>query len=445
MHHQMETMSIQLQGVQYNNEIFFWEVNMPAGDFYDENNIFVIDPQIKKALGYGNELNITSALDFAQLIPKENVKEVTDLLTASLKDTTGRTKFNIKHLIRFGDGKDHLVHSHGVIRRNEQGMPYRLIVTVTVIGEQEEVSDELEQYMTRYNLINQALVEAPWDMTVVDGDPMHPQNQFWWSPQFRKTLGFKDETDFPNTMESWTDRLHQENFGKTMNLMTKHLLDYSGRTPFEIDYRLCLKSGEYSWFHASGATLCDQAGIPLRIAGTIRDISHEKNKEENIAETMMRMEELSASINEMVNGISSITMHAQELASTQEKTTVAANETKQLADETQTISNFIKEIADQTNLLGLNAAIEAARAGEQGKGFGVVADEVRKLAVNSGQATTNIDTGVKKMKDSIDYIISYMLKINELAQTQAALTEQMNASAEEINAMAQDLVDFAKR
>ena len=167
--------------------------------------------------------------------------------------------------------------------------------------------------------------------------------------------------------------------------------------------------------------------------------------DKNVAEITIRMEELSASIHEMVNGISSITLHAQELATTQEKTTLAANETKVLADETQTISNFIKEIANQTNLLGLNAAIEAARAGEHGKGFGVVADEVRKLAVNSEQATSNIESGVTLMKKSIDHIITYMTKINELAQTQAALTEQMNASVEEINAMAQDLVNFAKR
>ena len=49
------------------------------------------------------------------------------------------------------------------------------------------------------------------------------------------------------------------------------------------------------------------------------------------------------------------------------------------------------------------------------------------------------------MKTSIDTIIEYMNVINDLAQTQAALTEQMNATADEINAMSQDLVEFAKQ
>ena len=76
--------------------------------------------------------------------------------------------------------------------------------------------------------------------------------------------------------------------------------------------------------------------------------------------------------------------------------------------------------------------------------FGIVADEVRKLAVNSAEATKNIEEGLNKMNDLIEQILSHIENMTDLTQSQAALTQQLNASMEEVNNMSQSLVDIVK-
>ncbi|XLM21977.1 methyl-accepting chemotaxis protein, partial [Chromobacterium piscinae] len=178
---------------------------------------------------------------------------------------------------------------------------------------------------------------------------------FWWSPQFRRLLGFDSEQEFPDVLESWSNRLHPEDKQAVLNAFAAHLSDRSGQTPYDLEYRLQCKNGEYHWFRARGQTRRAPDGTPLRVVGALIDIDAEKRSAALSSESQQR-QQLERSLSEI-----------------------------------GAIVSTIQSIADQTNLLALNAAIEAARAGETGRGFAVVADEVRKLAERTRDATQRVE------------------------------------------------------
>jgi len=142
--------------------------------------------------------------------------------------------------------------------------------------------NEVEYDLMKYRLASDALNVALWDMDVVDGDPVNPNNRFKWSQEFRHMLGFTDESDFPDILSSWSDRLHPDDKRMTLKAFAAHITDRSGKTPYELEYRLMHKDGFYRYFRAFGTTLRDDSGTPLRVAGAIDDITEKKELQKEL-------------------------------------------------------------------------------------------------------------------------------------------------------------------
>ena len=84
-------------------------------------------------------------------------------------------------------------------------------------------------------LINSTISSGLWNMDI------GPNNQVaavYWSDDFRQMIGYHDTKDFPDKLESWSDLLHPEDKENTLNLFVKTLQDTSGRTKYDLEYRL---------------------------------------------------------------------------------------------------------------------------------------------------------------------------------------------------------------
>ncbi len=95
-----------------------------------------------------------------------------------------------------------------------------------------------------------------------------------------------------------------------------------------------------------------------------------------------------------------------------------AEATNEAADAIKQAAGLIDAIADQTNLLALNASIEAARAGESGKGFAVVATEIGALAAQSAQAVNEISNIISNLVEKSVRSLQIMEKVDGTVERQ---------------------------
>jgi len=140
-----------------------------------------------------------------------------------------------------------------------------------------------------------------------------------------------------------------------MTPFIQHLGDKTGKTPYDVEYRLRCKDGQYRWFRARGRTKRAADGTALRAVGALADIQAEKDRDE----AELQRVKYSAQLERSLKDIGEI---------------VAA----------------IQRIAKQTDLIALNASVEASRAGEAGRGFSVIAGEIRTLSRLTSEATIDV-------------------------------------------------------
>ena len=144
--------------------------------------------------------------------------------------------------------------------------------------------EELARSEERFALAVRGSNDGLFDWNIETGE-------IYYSPRFKELLGYPDH-ELPNTVEMHFDRIHPDDSERVLARIKSHLKD---RVPFDVEYRIQTRSGDYLWFHARGQALWDAQRHATRMAGSLSDVTMRKQSEEQLKEQNVRLQEMARS------------------------------------------------------------------------------------------------------------------------------------------------------
>ena len=128
-----------------------------------------------------------------------------------------------------------------------------------------EAVRELAESEERFALAVRGTNDGVWDWNI-------RTDEVYYAPRFKQLLGYEDH-EMENLFSEFEVRLHDADHEHVMAALKDHL---ENRAPYDVEYRLRCKDGEFRWFRARGSALRDADGRPYRMAGSITDITEQK-------------------------------------------------------------------------------------------------------------------------------------------------------------------------
>jgi diguanylate cyclase (GGDEF)-like protein/PAS domain S-box-containing protein len=139
---------------------------------------------------------------------------------------------------------------------------------VTEAKRAEAVLRESEQ---RYALAVEGALDGIWDWDLV-------RNHIYLSPRWKATLGYGPDDVVGEHPDEWLTRVHPDDLQRVQGEVEASI--EGGRPHFESEHRVIHRDGTWRWVRVRAATVLGPDGRPVRIAGSLSDVTERKVAEE---------------------------------------------------------------------------------------------------------------------------------------------------------------------
>ena len=178
--------------------------------------------------------------------------------------------FECEYQLPMSSGKLKWFLAHAqVVERDARGQPLRVLGVLRDISGRKQQHQESLEVQQRWERSVRGTSDGLYDWDLLTG-------HVWYASRFREIVGYPEE-EFPNTFHAFQNVLHGDDRVLVLGKIRAHL---ENQIRLDVRCRVTTRSGVVIWCRLRGEAERDAAGRPLRLAGSVSDISAQIDAEE---------------------------------------------------------------------------------------------------------------------------------------------------------------------
>ncbi|MEL7833770.1 PAS domain S-box protein [Fodinibius sp. Rm-B-1B1-1] len=243
--------------------IGYWEYELQSKELFWSENLKHI---------YGLSAEYKPDIDtFLNMVPPEDQPNFDHFVRRVIDEEIIHDMFR---LIK-PNGEEGFYHSRNELIKDNEERPKKILGIVHEITDLKQAEKELSKEKQRFELVAQTTSDVIWDLDF-------KKNELWWSKGFEDTFGYQRHS-LKTNYEIWEKYIHPDDREKVSESSKKAL--ESDAQEWEEEYRLIKADGTIAHLIDRAIIIRDEKGAPLRMIGTMDDITERKKAEKQLRES----------------------------------------------------------------------------------------------------------------------------------------------------------------
>jgi PAS domain S-box-containing protein len=235
----------------------------------DGEGMLYVSPAYETLFAQSREELYQDARAFLKAIHTEDRDRVIEQIRA-----IDRAGFADEYRVVHPNGEVRWVRANAFPVEDATGSPYRIAGILEDITEQREAEEALRLSESRLEAAQRIAHIGHWDWDI-------RTNDLYWSREIYRIFGLEPEI-FESSYPAFLERIHPDDRERVAAAVEDAVVHGS---PYSIDHRIVRPDGSVRYVHEEGELSRTPSGTPVRMLGTVQDITDRKHLEEQLRQS----------------------------------------------------------------------------------------------------------------------------------------------------------------